>query len=70
GQVYPPANDANRPPYLTATSTHTGPFTDTWLVMIRDYRSQEANWIELRYDKAGRHLRLTLDLRGRKEAAA
>ena len=70
GNMYPPANDTDRPPYIKATCTRTGPFTDTWLMMIRDYRSQEANWIELRYDKAGRHLRLTLDLRGRKEAAA
>ena len=68
--VYPPTNDTDRPPYLTATCTRTGPFTDTWLVILRDYRSQEANWIELRYDKAGRHLRLTLDLLRRKESAA
>ena len=60
----------DRTPYLTADLTRTGLFTDTWVVILRDYLSQEANWIELRYDKSGRHVRLTVDLRDRKEAAA
>lgn len=69
GNVYPSAYDTDRTPWLSVTRTRRGLFTDTWLVILRDYRSQEANWIELRYDKSGRHLRLPLDLRGRREAA-
>ena len=70
GNVYPSSDYSYRPPYLTTTRIRSGLFTDTWLMIFRDYRSQEANWLELRYDKSGRHLRLTLDLRGRKAASA
>ena len=70
GYVYNSTYYTDRTPYLTADLTRTGLFTDTWVVILRDYLSQEANWIELRYDKSGRHVRLTVDLRDRKEAAA
>ena len=70
GYVYNSTWYTDQTPYLTADLTRTGLFTDTWVVILRDYRSQAANWIELRYDKSGRHLRLTVDLRDRKEAAA
>ncbi len=69
GYVYNSSYYTDQAPYLTADLTRTGLFTHTWVVIIRDYRSQEANWIELRYDKSGRHLRLTVDLRDRREAA-
>ena len=70
GTVYESADYTDRKPYLAANRTRRGLFTDTWVVILRDYVSQEAGWIELRYDKSGRHLRLTVDLGGRKEAAA
>ena len=70
GTVYESADYTDRKPYLAANRARRGLFTDTWVVILRDYVSQEAGWIELRYDKSGRHLRLTVDLSGRKEAAA
>ena len=69
GYVYYSTYYTDQTPCLTLTLTRTGLFSDTWVVILRDYRSQAANWIELRCDQSGRHLRLTVDLRGRREAA-
>jgi len=69
GTVYEAADYTGSKPYLAANRVRKGLFTDSWVVILRDYLSQEANWIELRYDKSGRHLRLTVDLGGRREAA-
>ncbi len=70
GSVYPPTRYANRQPYLTGTWRRTGLFTYTWIIMLEGYRSQEAEWIELRYEKSGRDVRLPVNLRGRREAAS
>ena len=38
--------------------------TVRWSLWLTNYCSQEADWIELRYDLAGRDLRLRVDLKG------
>ena len=70
GNVYPSARYANRIPFLTGTWRRTGLFTYTWIIMLKGYRSREADWIELRYEKSGRDVRLPVSLRGRREAAS
>lgn len=57
-------------PALTGNPTRTGLLTWTWVLWLRAYRSQEAEWIELRYDQSGRDVRLIVDLRDRKGAGA
>ena len=69
GNVYPSARYANRIPFLTGTWRRTGLFTYTWIIMLEGYRSREAEWIERRYEKSGRDVRLPVNLRGRREAA-
>ena len=69
GYVYSSSANTGMHPYLAAQRIRTGLFTDTWVMIIRDHRSQEAGWIELRYDHSGRHVRLWADLRDGKAAA-
>lgn len=54
----------NYSPYISGNAYHTGPQTYTHDMWISDYRSQEAEWIEFHYDRAGRDLVLRLDLTG------
>jgi len=51
-------------PSLWMNVTRTGFFSYTWFVGFNYYRSHDAEWIELRYDKAGRSVRLRADLKG------
>lgn len=69
GNVYPSSLYANRRPYIAGTWSRTGLFTYTWIAALHGYCSQEAEWVELRYEKSGRDLRLPVDLRGRGEGA-
>jgi hypothetical protein len=57
-------------PYLSGTWGRTGLLTWTWEITLNGSRSQEAEWIELRYRKSGRNLCLTIDLRDKREAGA
>ena len=57
-------------PYVAVMQGHTGLLTWSWFVILNWNRSQEAEWIELRYRKSGRDLRLTVDLSERKGAEA
>ena len=56
--------------YLSGTWGRTGLLTWTWFLTLNGCQSREAEWIELRYDKSGRDLRLLVDLSGRKGAGA
>ena len=69
GNLYPPSRYSDRDPRLTGGQARTGLFTWTWHIMLRGYRSQEAEWIELRYEKSGREVRLPVDLRGKREGS-
>lgn len=55
---------ANYAPSISANSYHTAPLTYTHEMWIGDCVSQEAEWIEFRYDRSGRHLVFRLDLTG------
>ena len=57
-------------PYLGCIWGRTGLLTWTWEVCFNGCQSHEAEWIELRYQKSGRDLRLPIDLREKKGAAA
>ena len=57
-------------PYLGGTWGRTGLLTWTWEVCFNGCQSMEAEWIELRYQKSGRDLRLTVDLSEKKGAEA
>ena len=46
----------------------TGLFSYTWDMWIDNYVSQDADWLELRYDKEGRDIALRIDLTGGEEA--
>lgn len=49
---------------LVGNPSRRKPFTVTWDMWLEGYCSQQAEWIELRYDKAGRDVRLRVDLTG------
>lgn len=49
---------------LAGNSYRTGLCVVTWELWLSGYRAQGADWIELRYDRAGRDVRLRVDLRG------
>lgn len=51
-------------PSLSGNGTQTGPFTYTWYLWANNYVSQDAEWIELRYDRDGRDVCLRIDLTG------
>lgn len=58
-------NDAHS--YQCAVSGNlnkTGYFTYTMDMWINNFRSQDAQWIEIRYDRDGRDIRLRIDLKG------
>ena len=54
----------NYAPYISGNTYHTGPYTYTHDMWISDYRSQEAEWIELYYDRSGRNIAFRVDLTG------
>lgn len=66
GNTYDCFNESivNFAPYISGNGYHTGPQTYTHDMWISDYRSQDAEWIEFHYDRAGRDLVLRLDLTG------
>lgn len=51
-------------PYLAGNGIRSNLFTTTWLMWLQNYCSQDAEWIELRYDRSGRDIRLRIDLTG------
>ncbi len=51
-------------PLLSGNAYRTGLCTVTWILSLRNFRSQGAEWIELRYDQGGRDIRLCVDLKG------
>ena len=51
-------------PFLSGNAYRTGLCTVTWVLSLRNYCSQGAEWLELRYDEGGRDVRLWVDLRG------
>ena len=67
GNRYKAANrsdNGTEGPHLRMSCHRSDFFTYTWEVQLDSCRSQEAEWIELRYDKAGRSVRLRADLKG------
>ena len=55
-------------PTLIGNYSRSGLFTYTWTLWLSGYQSQEAEWIELRYERSGRNVRLTIDLSDKKGA--
>ena len=51
-------------PTLVGNPVRTGMCTMTWELWLSEYCSQDAEWIELRYDQSGRDVRLRIDLTG------
>jgi len=51
-------------PMLTGNPHRSGLSTVTWEMWLSGYCSHGAEWIELRYDQAGRDVRLRIDLTG------
>lgn len=51
-------------PSVQGSIYHTGPLTYLHDLYLTDYASQDAQWIELHYDRAGRDLVLRIDLTG------
>ena len=51
-------------PMLSGNPWRSGLCTVTWELWLNNYRSQDAEWIELRYDRSGRDVRLRIDLTG------
>lgn len=49
---------------IDAKDYHTGMFTYTHNLWLRPYISQEAQWIEVHYDRSGRDIVLRIDLTG------
>ena len=51
-------------PTIVGNGVWTGLFTYTWDMWADNYCSQDADWIELRYDRDGRDVALHIDLTG------
>ena len=49
---------------LRGNGSRAGMFTYTWDMWVEDYASQDAQWLELRYERDGRDLVLRIDLTG------
>ncbi len=67
GNRYQAANlsdSGTESPCLRMNPRHSDFFTYTWEIQLDGYCSHEAEWIELRYDKAGRAVRLRVDRKG------
>ena len=70
GNYYYANNEADRStdPAVVGNGTRTGLFTYTFDMWVEEYCSQEAEWLELRYDRDGRDLCLRIDLTGGEDA--
>ncbi len=66
GNHYAASWDAGNPdiPHVRGNPVRTGYFTIEHNMWLSGYVSQEAQWIELRYQRAGRNLVLRIDLEG------
>ena len=53
-----------RSPAVVGNSYHTGPFTYTHDMWMSNFCSQEAEWIDLHYDRSGRNIIFRIDLTG------
>lgn len=51
-------------PLLLCRGSDTSPFTQTYMLWINDYVSQDAEWIDIRYTRDGRNLVFRIDLTG------
>lgn len=54
----------HRYPVVLGNSYHTAPFTYTYDMWLSNFCSQEAEWIELHYDRSGRNIVFRIDLTG------
>lgn len=54
----------NAEPTLQGKEYKTGPLSRLWDMYLTDYISQDAQWIDLHYDRAGRDVVLRIDLTG------
>ena len=71
GNVYDAYNlwpGSREEPRVYGSARHTWFCTWTWELRLEPYRSGEADWLELRYTREGRDIRLWLDLPGRDAA--
>ena len=66
GNRYAPYNRSyyGHAPTLAGNMRRTGYCTQTWKMWLSEYCSHGADWIELRYDRSGRDVRLRIDLTG------
>ena len=55
-------------PSIHGNGHRTGIFTQTWYMWTENYVSQEAEWLELRFERDGKELSLRVDLTGGEEA--
>ena len=60
---YEEDNNSDEPAFL-GNGSRTGLFTYTYYMWANNYVSQDADWIELRYDRDGRDIALRIDLTG------
>lgn len=51
-------------PFLWGNGRHTAPFTYVWDMELSGYVSQQADWIDLRYDRGGKEFTIRIDLTG------
>lgn len=61
---YAPYETGTAGPSLQSSIYHIGPLTYLHDLYLTDYTSQDARWIEIHYDRAGRDLVLRIDLTG------
>lgn len=54
----------SRYPVVVGNRYHTGPFTYTHDMWLSNFCSQEAEWIDLHYDRSGRNIVFRIDLTG------
>ena len=66
GNVYHAAYETGAAdvPAITGSVYHAGPLTYIHDMYLTDYVSRDAQWIDLRYDRAGREIVLRIDLTG------
>ena len=61
-------NGYSREPTVVGNDYHTGPLTYTLDMWLSNFCSQEAEWIDLHYDRSGRNIVFRIDLTGGGEA--
>ena len=62
--TYCEAGNYYQNPAVVGNSYHTGPFTYTHDMWLSHFCSQEAEWIDLHYDRSGRNIVFRIDLNG------